>query len=175
MEMLEDFDIEVFKGKQPPGDNSLNTLQEIKNLSKIKMDKEFVSKNDNIEAEFKNIVGDDEDIDILIEQSVPHIKKLKNYFNRPRPKDVAKNFGLKLDNIELKSMDTPSYPSGHSAQGFLIGDYLKNKYPKKSKELDKVANDISDSRNVARAHYKSDSDFGKELGLEMSRHIRNKK
>merc|ERR1711952_589656 len=103
--MLEDFNIEEFKSNQPPGDNSLNTLQEIKNLSKIKIDKDFVSKNDDVEAEFKKVVGDDEDIDILIKESVPHIKKLKNYFNRPRPKDLAKNFGLKLDNIELKSMN----------------------------------------------------------------------
>jgi len=173
--MLEDFDISSFKKKKPPKDNSLKTFNEISNLSKIKINKDFINKNDDVEAEFKNIVGDDDDVGMLIEQSVPHIKKLKNYFNRPRPKDLAKNFGLKLDNVELKSMDTPSYPSGHSAQGFLIGDYLKNKYPEKSKELDKVANDISDSRNVARAHYKSDSDFGKELGLAMSKHIRNKK
>ena len=173
--MLEDFDISYFKNRKPPSDNSLKTFNEISNLSKIKINKDFINKNDDVETEFKNVVGDDSDIDILIEQSVPHIKKLKNYFNRPRPKDLAKNFGLKLENVELKSMDTPSYPSGHSAQGFLIGDYLKNKYPEKTKELDKVANDISDSRNVARAHYKSDSDFGRELGLAMSKHIRNKK
>jgi len=70
-------------------------------------------------------------------------------------------------------MKTPSYPSGHSAQAYLISEYLKNKYPNKSKELNKKAKDISYSRNVARAHYKSDSDFGKKLGLEMFNFIKN--
>jgi hypothetical protein len=38
----------------------------------------------------------------------------------------------------------------------------------------KTANNISDSRNVAHAHYKSDSDMGKKLGKSMYNHIKNK-
>ena len=49
---------------------------------------------------------------------------------------------------------------------------LKEKYPEKAKELDKKAKDISDSRNIAKAHYKSDSKKGKELGLEMASFIK---
>ena len=69
-------------------------------------------------------------------------------------------------------MKTPSYPSGHSAQGYLIAEILKDKHPTKSAELDKKARDISDSRNIARAHYKSDSDFGKKIGLDMANHLK---
>ena len=70
-------------------------------------------------------------------------------------------------------MKTPSYPSGHSTQAYLISDYLKGKYPEKSIQLDKAAKDICYSRNVAKAHYKSDSDLGKKLGLAMSKHIKD--
>ena len=38
----------------------------------------------------------------------------------------------------------------------------------------KTANNISDSRNIAHAHYKSDSDMGKKLGKSMYNHIKNK-
>ena len=38
----------------------------------------------------------------------------------------------------------------------------------------KTAKDISDSRNSARAHYKSDSVFGKKLGLDMYNHVKDK-
>ena len=172
--MLSKFSIEKFKKEKPPKDNSLKTFNEISSLSKIKIDKDFISKKDDVLSSFNSIVKDG-DTQKLIDQSTPHILKLKKYFNRPRPKDLAKNFGINLENVELKSMKTPSYPSGHSAQAFLIADHLKNKYPDKSNQLDKLANEISDSRNIARAHYKSDSEFGKRIGLAMSKHIRNKK
>ena len=54
----------------------------------------------------------------------------------------------------------------------LLARLLKSKHPEKSKQLDKVAKDICYSRNVAKAHYKSDSNFGKKLGLAMSKHIK---
>ena len=169
--MLKNFNIESFKKEKPPKDNSLKTMSEISSIKNIPDDKKFVKINDDVSKRFNEVVKD-KDIDVLIKESVPHILKLKKYFNRPRPKDIAKTFGIKLKDIELKSMKTPSYPSGHSTQAYLISDYLKSKYPEKSKKLDKVAKDICYSRNVAKAHYKSDSNFGKKLGLAMSKHIK---
>mgnify|MGYP003140186936 CR=1 FL=1 len=169
--MLENFNISKFKAIKPPKDNSLKTLSEIKKLEKIPIDESFVKKYDNVKDNFYNIVKDS-DIKQLLKESIPHIEKIKKYFNRPRPKELAKNFGIKLDNIELGSMKTASYPSGHSIQAYLLADYLKQKYPEKSNELNKLADNISDSRKVARAHYDSDSKFGKTIGLEMSKHVK---
>ena len=169
--MLDKFNIDKFKKEQPPKDNSLKTLSEIKKINNIPNNEKFVKDNDDVSKKFNNIVKDD-DIDKLINASIPHIKKLKKYFNRPRPKSLAKDFGIKLKDIELKSMKTASYPSGHSAQAYLIADHLKTKHPEKSKQLDKAAKDVCYSRNVAKAHYKSDSNFGKKLGLAMSKHIK---
>ena len=73
----------------------------------------------------------------------------------------------------MKSMNTPSFPSGHSAQGMLIASVLKDKYGKSSAFM-QTAKNISDSRNIAHAHYKSDSDMGKKLGKSMYNHIKNK-
>ena len=71
-------------------------------------------------------------------------------------------------------MKTPSYPSGHSVQGMLIGKVLSDKYPRSRKGFMATAKNISYSRRVARAHYKSDSKMGEELGNSMYKHIKNK-
>ncbi len=171
---LKNFDYDKFKKTKPPKDNSLETFKEIQSINKLRKDEDFVKNNDNIYDAYVSVVGeeDGEQIKDLINNSNDIILKLKKYFNRPRPKKLAKNFGIKLEDIELDSMKTPSYPSGHSAQGYLIAEILKDKYPTKSAELDKKAKDISDSRNIARAHYKSDSDFGKKIGLDMANHLK---
>ena len=169
--MIKDFDISKFKNNKPPADNSLKTLSEIKQLLKKPIDKKFVVDNDKVRKGFKKIV-DDKNIDKIADASEPIILKLKKFYNRPRPKELAENFGMKIETIELPSMQTPSYPSGHSTQAYLLYSYLSKKYPSKANELLEKAKDISDSRNVARAHYKSDSEFGKQLGIEMSKHIK---
>ena len=179
--MFKDFDISSFKKMKPPGDNTFDTMQEIKALKKIPIRKTFVKEFDDQESAFKKtaeregIEGYDNSVaKKLIEKSAPVILKLKKHFDRPRPKVLAKKMNIKMKDIEMASMKTPSYPSGHSTQGILIGLTLSAKYPKSRKAFMKTANNISDSRNVAHAHYKSDSDMGKKLGKSMYNHIKNK-
>ena len=172
--MFKDFDVKPFKKKKPPSDNSFDTAQEIKALKKIKLNKSFVKKYDNIEASFKKTAEEngidnyDEKIAAkLIKESAPVILKLKKYHNRPRPYDLDSS----LKAVKMKSMNTPSYPSGHSAQGMLIASVLKDKYGKSSAFM-QTAKNISDSRNMAHAHYMSDSKNGTELGKQLYKHIK---
>jgi len=174
--MFKDFDISSFKKMKPPSDNSFDTDQEIKALKKIPLRKEFVKKYDNIEAAFKKTAEEqgiknyDKSIaKKLIKASAPVILKLKKYHNRPRPYDLDSS----LKAVKMKSMNTPSYPSGHSAQGMLIASVLKDKYGKE-KAFIQTAKNISDSRNMAHAHYPSDSKNGTELGKQLYKHIKNK-
>ena len=176
MEMLKDFNISSFKKMKPPSDNSFDTDQEIKTLKKTPLRKEFVKKYDNIEAAFAKTAEEqgvkDYDKSIakkLIKESAPVILELKKYHNRKRPYELDKN----LKAVKMKSMNTPSYPSGHSAQGMLIASVLKDKYGKGSAFM-QTAKNISDSRNMAHAHYSSDSKNGTELGKQMYKHIKNK-
>ena len=173
--MLKDFNISGFKKTKPTSDNSFDTAQEIKALKKIPLRKEFVKKYDDIEAAFKKTAEEqgikDYDKNIaakLIKESAPVILKLKKYHNRPRPYDLDKN----LKAFKMKSMETPSFPSGHSVQGVLIGNVLKMKYGKSA--FMQTAKNISYSRRVARAHYKSDSKLGEDIGNSMFKHIKNK-
>ena len=177
--MFKDFNINKFKNKKPPGNKSLGTFKEIKELQNIKSDKKFVKDKDNIFSTFKS-VADKNNIEYpsklvkeLISESTKVIMKLKNYYKRPRPKAVAEELNIKLNDIEMSSMKTPSYPSGHSAQGILISKVLADKFPKAAKDFLKEGKNISYSRNVAKAHYKSDSMFGEELGNAMYQHIKD--
>ena len=172
--MFKDFDISGFKKMKPPSDNSFDTDQEIKALKKIKLNKSFVKKYDNIEGAFEKTAKDNNIKDYdkkiaakLIKESAPVILKLKKYHNRPRPYELDKS----LQAVKMKSMNTPSYPSGHSAQSMLIALVLKDKYGKSSAFM-QTAKNISDSRNMAHAHYPSDSKNGTELGKKLYKHIK---
>ena len=180
MSLFKDYSVKKFKSQKPPADNSFQTVQEIKQLAKTPMNEKFIKEKDDINSSFKKIANKagveypSGLVKKLINQSTPHIKELKNHFNRPRPSALAKKMNIKLDNIELKTMKTPSYPSGHSAQGYLVGSALSKLYPKSKSSFMKTAKDVSDSRNSARAHYKSDAVLGKKLGLDMYNHIKDK-
>ena len=179
--MFKDFNISNFKKMKPPGDNTFDTSQEVKALNKIPLNKKFVKDNDNIESAFaktakeNNVENYDKKIPAkLIKESAPIILELKKHFNRPRPKVLAKKMNIKMKDIEMDSMKTASYPSGHSAQGVLIAKVLSDKYPKAKSAFTKTGENISYSRRVARAHYKSDSKMGEQLGNSMYKHIKNK-
>ena len=178
---FEDFDYSRFKKIKPPSDNSYDTMLEVKELNKIHLNKDIVKKHDDIELAFKQLAKKkslkdyDETIAAeLIQESAPIILDLKKHFNRPRPKNVAGKMNISMEDIEMDSMKTMSYPSGHSAQAFLIAGVLGDQYPSKRNDFKKLAKKISYSRRVARAHYKSDSKFGELLGKSMHKHIKDK-
>ena len=177
-DLFKDFNTKPFMKRKPPSDNSFDTDQELKQLAKIPINKKFIEDKDDVEATFKKtakaagVEYPSALVKKLIDDSTGPILKLKKHFNRPRPHVLAKKRNMKLDHVELKSMKTPSYPSGHSAQGALIGEALADMYPKSAAKFRKAGKDISDSRNVARAHYKSDSKFGQDLGKEMYKHYK---
>ena len=177
--MFKDFDIQKYLNKKPPSDGSFTTTQEIKELNSISINERFVKEKDDIKSSFlklakkKDLNISSEDLDKVIAESAKVILKIKKHHNRPRPKVLAKKNNIKFDDKELDSMKTPSYPSGHSVQGILIAKLIGDKFPKHAKEFLKLGKDISYSRNVAHAHYKSDSKFGEQLGKDMFEHLKS--
>tara|TARA_R110000787_G_scaffold54479_1_gene126754 strand:+ start:342 stop:896 length:555 start_codon:yes stop_codon:yes gene_type:complete len=181
MEMLKDFNILSFAKMKPPGDNTFDTMQEIKLINKIPFNKKLVKSYDDIPSAFEKTAREqgienyDKSIaEKLIKESVKPLLRLKFHFNRPRPKVIAKAMNIRMNDLELKSMATPSYPSGHSAQGILIARVLGDKYPSAKAAFLKTAERISYSRNIAKAHYMSDSKLGTLIGEQMYKHIKNK-
>ena len=100
----------------------------------------------------------------LRDQSNPIILALKRHYNRPRPKALAKELGLPLNTFPLKTAGTPSYPSGHATQGRLVSLLVADEAPLEHKKniLD-IGKRIGVSRQIAGAHYPSDTEFGIRL------------
>ena len=165
-----------------PENSSKETLDELEWLSNYNggdIDENYVKEGDNINDVFEsycsehNLKYDKEYYKQIIEESTKTILSLKYYYNRPRPKQLADYYGMKkFKDVELKSMKTPSYPSGHSTQGHLVADLLGREYPSHYSNLKKLADFISKSRLMARAHYPSDSRFGEYLGELLFRNIK---
>ena len=53
--MFNDFDIDGFKKNKPPSNNSFDTMQEIKRLQKIPINKNFINKYDDSQKIFSDI------------------------------------------------------------------------------------------------------------------------
>ena len=179
MSLFKNFKISKFKSKKPPGDRSITTYSEIQQIKNIKADEKFIKEKDDIFNVFKkvanqhNISYPSEMVNKLMDDSAVVIMQLKNYFNRPRPQELAKEFNIDLKIVELESAKTPSYPSGHSAQGVLIGKFLADEYPIAADKFLKESKNISFSRNMAKVHYRSDSDFGERLGEALYDNFKN--
>ena len=178
--ILHGFRVEYFMGNPPPCNASSKTKQELEYLSTLPQDSEFVHEMDDITKVFEDYCKT-VDIDFpknlveqLLDDSSIFTRTLKVHYNRPRPYQVADHPLVNIDigkDARLESMSTPSYPSGHSTQGILIGKVLSHMYPDHEYNLMNLGRDISKSRNIGRAHYPSDSKFGMKLGYALYNHL----
>lgn len=162
------FDLEQFKNQFPPSDNSEEIKKEIEYLKSINLNKKFVQEKDDIDGNFiefliKKGIDEKKLVNKLHSDSRYVVVELKNFYKRPRPFRVDSNLKDKM----LDSMDGFSYPSGHSVQSNLIYLVLSHKYPKYKKELKKIKDDIVYSRQMARAHFPSDINFGEKIAKKM--------
>ena len=179
--MFENFNIEKYKQISVPKDNSLRTLGEIKRLKLMPLNKVLPPKYDNILNVFQNIFSYRVEsfpykvVEKLLNEAGPIVKKSKNYHNRPRPNVNAKKFKIELDYLKMKSAQTPAFPSGHSAQSKLVSLALTAMYPHLKKHFETAAENISNSRIVARVHYESDKTVGEKLGTDLYNHIKHLK
>ena len=154
--------------KPPENDHSI-TLDELKYLESVEPNEQYVKDGDEILDAFKPLIEkydvniSEEYLDRIIKESAKFIMKLKYHFNRPRPYQVAKFYGMDLNGTELDSMKTPSYPSGHATQGYLVGEVLSRFDPDNAVTYRQKAEDIAHSRIVAKAHYPSDKRYGKKI------------
>ena len=57
-------------------------------------------------------------------------------------------------------MKTPSFPSGHAIQGYLVSEILASRNPSNSRVYREVGEQIAHSRIIGKAHYPSDKKFG---------------
>jgi hypothetical protein len=178
--LFKDFNYSKYKVKNPPKNTSMIVYNELQYLKDLPEDDEYVEEHDDIEKVFEQVCKENnveypkELVEKLLKSAAGIILDLKYIHNRPRPFQLASHYNIKLGAKVMESMKTPSYPSGHSAQGILIGKVLQTKLPINTDAFIEAGKRISYSRNIGRAHYPSDSRMGEDIGDEMFRHIRHK-
>ena len=178
---FEDIDLDQWQGYPPPSNSSQVTKNEIHNLISLgqnrdKWERDMVMHDKTIMQAFKEYLdehGLEVDLDRIKKiknESHPILLSLKRYYNRPRPQVLAKKIGLDLSFFPLKTAETPSYPSGHAAQGRLVAKLIADEVPLEHRRniLD-IGERVGYSRQVAGAHYASDTEFGHRLGDELYR------
>jgi hypothetical protein len=119
----------------------------------------------NFEEFFKKFCRDtigenmDELIDNLMEDSKTIIMKLKYFYNRPRPFQLAYYYKAKLVPYTSKTDNSPSYPSGHAFQSHLLSEVIGSKHPMFYQDLKNLAHDVTLSRMFLGLHFASDCEF----------------
>jgi membrane-associated phospholipid phosphatase len=176
--LFENFPIENWLSKPFPENTSETVKGELEYLASIRKNQAF----DDIHSYFGSFFYDKpvqyptKSVKRLLKHTRPIILKIKYNYNRPRPAQLSKALGIKINNgVKLDSMHTPSYPSGHSTQGILVAHVLGDMFPEYRKELIQMGEDISMARLVAKAHYPTDSQFGEKLGYELYKHYKKEK
>jgi len=109
-------------------------------------------------AELVNSINDD---------ISPTIIKLKQKYQRARPYQLAQYYKLKLFPYNTFSGHSPSYPSGHTIQAYVIMNIIGNKHPQAYGFCKQFITDIADSRVYLGLHYPSDNDVSYIIGQEI--------
>jgi len=99
-------------------------------------------------------------IESIQEDINPLLIKLKYYFQRPRPFQLAEYYKLKLFPYSSITANSPSFPSGHSYQARIITEVIGNLYPQTYALMQKIFDDICYSRLYLGLHFQSDIDVG---------------
>lgn len=99
----------------------------------------------------------------LLKDINPIIMKLKFFYNRVRPYQLANVLSFPLNPMPSHSAHSPSYPSGHTTQCQVFASVLSFRYPGNEDMLQKFAEKCSASRVILGVHFPSDSVFGKQL------------
>lgn len=168
-----------FKVEPPPSNTSKKTIEELKELEKmshfkskdimkdmkdfdvaqIKPFEDYLKEN-SLDFDFKML-------NKILKQGEILGLKLKKKFNRPRPHQIAPKMGLNIMYHDLKTDDTPAYPSNHSLISSLIALYLSSLHPKHEKGFMDIADRIGMSRLYGGTHYRSDHESARKLAKDI--------
>ena len=168
--LFEDFEISLMPY---PENSSKQTIDELKELSLIEGDEDFVKEHDDVDGIFQKkhkelgLEFNRDEAKDLLRQYSKYIMKEKYKYNRPRPYQLAEFYNIDLNGFDLDSMKTPSYPSGHATQGYLLGKLYSDRHPDYRKEFMRLGEDVAESRIVAKAHFPSDKKAGIDLAEKL--------
>ena len=110
-------------------------------------------------------------IEFIEDQCVPIIRHYKNTFNYPRPYQLAEKYKVKLKKLKTGTASTPSYPSGHTVQPYVVANFYGKKHPEHKKNLRIMADKTAYGRVNAGLHYPMDYSAGIKLADSLNDYI----
>jgi hypothetical protein len=171
-----DFVYESLKKYPFPKNTSETTRDEMRELISIQnapeqKNEEIMSRYLNYDEHFGDVIKTyckekigvdmDEVIDQITKDGYYVLVKLKFFYQRPRPYQLAQYLRARLFPYKASSALTPAYPSGHSFESYALAEFIGSKYPEHYQFLTDLAHDISISRLFLGLHFASDLDFGR--------------
>lgn len=160
---------------QNPRNSSQETYSEIEEIISLQEDLsdddiKFIKKADKdmlglINKRLIELGGADEMmlLEAVTATTDPLLYKIKNFYNRPRPFQLARPLGLEMYPTIPTNASTASYPSGHALDAFTCGWILGQKYPEIADQIKTFCDDVAFTRIQAGVHYRSDHDFAKVI------------
>lgn len=168
MSDLVDFDYKTIL--HPPPENTSYTVQKeldlisYATLNRSKDDYDLIFTMDEDMDSFyikflksQNLEYPQRYIDLFYDIVEPILMNTKSYWNRPRPYQLAKLYGVDIDVIVTDTIHTASYPSGHTTYSKLVANILSDIYPKFADSFDNIAKKTGMARVKQGVHYPSDN------------------
>lgn len=163
----------------PPLNSSLETKTQLKQLvrkinSLSKKEKEFCKRAESdmyglyVDLLNQHNINDftKNDIENFFNNTDPFVYRVKYFYNRPRPYQLAPYLQKDLYlPIKTSMTDSPAYPSGHAYESTLLSLILSERFPQIKDELMTLAKNITASRMYIGVHYKSDNIFAVKLAM----------
>jgi acid phosphatase (class A) len=172
--------LDEWKSSEPLDQDSEAIKKELESLivlgdSQTEEDKQFVKDAEKdltkIFSDFlrKNGIDyiDKKDIDAICDELDPLTYTLKYHFNYPRPYQLASALNISLYPSQPTDACSPSYPSGHSIDSFVIAGLIAKKFPQLKKQALALGEKTSKSRLLGGIHFPSDAEFGKKIAEEI--------
>jgi len=153
---------------EPPKNSSRQTMDELEDIAHRQsmltdFEKQIYKNTDHDTSYYIKEFLEEQDLEWSeddmekIKDSVKHIgRHYKNRYNRPRPSQVAKKLGVKIDSLDTDTINSPAYPSNHALQARAVALFYGDKYPQYKKYLLKAADMSAEGRINAGVHYPSD-------------------
>lgn len=168
MSNLVDFDFKTILFA-PPENNSYTTQKELNLISYVTLnrthdDYDLIFRTDEDIDSFyirflntQRLVYPQRYIDLFYDIVEPILLNTKNYWNRPRPAQLAKLYGINIERIVTDTIHTPSYPSGHTVYSKLVANILSDIYPRLADSFNNIAKETGVARIKQGVHYPSDN------------------
>lgn len=163
----------------PPADDSKTVANEVAELIRFSSERPAYRKLiESLDRDFPlafihlcaqlGVPCDEHRIGELVEESKPVILALKAFYNRSRPFQVSPD----INPIASDTTQTPSYPSGHTTQAWLIAHDLAVQHPEHREAFFDLARLVAKTRLLGGVHFRSDNEYAEVLAGSMAGWLR---